>query len=47
MAAYNAFVIGAGAALHDYATWMAIAESRHEWAWQMWPATLQDPAAIE
>jgi 4-alpha-glucanotransferase len=47
VAAYNEFVVRGGSALHDYATWMAIAESRREWAWQMWPAELQDPGSAD
>ena len=42
VAAYNDFVDRGGRWLSDYATWMAIAESRNEWTWKMWPAELQD-----
>lgn len=45
VAAFNEFVAAGGRALTDYATWMAIAEARGEWAWQMWPAELGDPSS--
>jgi 4-alpha-glucanotransferase len=47
IAAYNKFVASAGPALDGYATWMAIAESRHEWSSQLWPAELQDSASAQ
>ena len=40
--AFNEFVERGARWLDDYATWMAIAESRHEWNWKTWPAELQD-----
>jgi 4-alpha-glucanotransferase len=40
--AFNKFVDRGGHWLDDYATWMAIAESRNEWTWKMWPAELQE-----
>lgn len=40
--AFNEFVARGGTWLANYATWMAIAEARHEWNWRMWPADLQD-----
>jgi 4-alpha-glucanotransferase len=42
VAAFNEFVARGGRWLDDYATWMAIAESRNEWTWKMWPGELQD-----
>jgi 4-alpha-glucanotransferase len=42
VAAFNEFVERGGPWLDDYATWMAIAESRNEWTWKLWPAELQD-----
>lgn len=41
VAEYNEFVARGGRWLEDYATWMAIAESRNEWTWRMWPEELQ------
>ena len=43
VAAFNEFVEKGGRWLGDYATWMAIAESRNEWNWKLWPGDLQDP----
>ena len=42
VAAYNDFVSRGNRWLDDYATWMAIAESRNEWTWKLWPEDLQD-----
>jgi 4-alpha-glucanotransferase len=42
VAAFNEFVSRGSRWLDDYATWMAIAESRNEWNWRTWPAELQD-----
>jgi 4-alpha-glucanotransferase len=42
VAAYNEFVARGGRSLHDFATWMTIAEVRGEWNFRMWPADLQD-----
>ena len=41
VAAFNEFVERGGKWLDDYATWMAIAESRNEWNWKTWPSDLQ------
>jgi 4-alpha-glucanotransferase len=38
---YNEFVSNGGQWLEDFALWMAIAESRGEWNWRLWPADLQ------
>lgn len=38
---YNEFVTQGGKWLEDYALWMAIAESRGEWNWRLWPEELQ------
>jgi 4-alpha-glucanotransferase len=40
--AFNDFAERGGRWLDDYATWMAIAESRNEWTWKLWPTELQD-----
>ena len=40
--AFNEFVSRGNQWLEDYATWMAIAESRSEWNWKTWPSELQD-----
>ena len=42
VAEFNEFVERGGRWLDDYATWMAIAESRNEWTWKIWPTELQD-----
>ena len=42
VSAYNEYIASGGKSLDDYATWMAIAEFRHEWTWRMWPAELQE-----
>ncbi len=42
VAAFNEFVERGGRWLEDYAIWMAIAESRGEWTWKIWPSELQE-----
>jgi 4-alpha-glucanotransferase len=42
VAAFNEFVSRGSHWLDDYATWMAIAESRNEWNWKIWPEDLHD-----
>ncbi|HET9425281.1 MAG TPA: 4-alpha-glucanotransferase [Gemmatimonadaceae bacterium] len=46
VAEYNTFVARGGRWLEDYATWMAIAESRGEWNWRTWPADLQTRESV-
>jgi 4-alpha-glucanotransferase len=45
--AFNEFIERGGRWLEEYATWMAIAESRGEWNWRTWPAELQDRKSEE
>jgi 4-alpha-glucanotransferase len=45
-AAYDEYVRANDPELTRFATFVAIAESRHEWNWREWPASLQDAGSV-